>query len=59
MKALTRLSVMWPTIARDVTGLLGAGLMSVGVSEIYRPAGLIVAGAMLLTAAFLSARAAA
>lgn len=57
MKALTRLSVMWPTIARDVSGLLGAGMISLGVSEIYRPAGLIVAGAMLLAAAFLSARA--
>lgn len=57
MKALTRLSVMWPTIARDVAGLLGVALISFGTAEIYRPAGLIIAGAMLLAAAFLSARA--
>lgn len=57
MDALKRLSVAWPTIARDAIGLLGAGMVSFGVAEIYRPAGWIVAGAMLLAAAFLSARA--
>lgn len=59
MHALKRLRAAWPTIARDFSGLLGAGLIAFGVAEIYRPAGLIVAGAMLLAAVFLSARAAA
>lgn len=59
MNVLKRLRSAWPTMARDMAGLLGAGLCAYGVAEIYRPAGLIVAGALLLTAAVLSARASA
>lgn len=44
-------------ILDDVLGVGGAGLVSYGCWEIYRPAGLIVLGAMLLTAGMLRARA--
>jgi len=59
MKMLKRFQSAWPTMGRDAAGLLGAGLVAYGVGEIYRPAGLIVAGVMLLTAVILSARASA
>lgn len=41
---------------RDAAGLLGATLISVGAGMIYRPAGLIVAGALALAGALLVAR---
>ena len=37
-----------PDILRDLAGLVGAGLVAFGAGEIYRPAGFIVAGALLL-----------
>lgn len=59
MKVLKRLFSASPVKLRDLAGLMGAGLVSYGVGEIYRPAGLIVAGVLLLAAAFLSAKASA
>lgn len=44
------------TILRDAIGLAGAGLVVVGCWDIARPAGLIVAGAMLLATAVTWAR---
>jgi hypothetical protein len=43
-------------LALDVAGLIGAALISYGAWMIYRPAGLILAGAMLITAALLMPR---
>lgn len=54
---MKKLLAALPTITRDVTGLAGAVLVSVGAGMIYRPAGLIVAGAFLLVGAVLDARA--
>lgn len=45
------------TIARDGTGVAGAALISTGVGLVYLPAGLIVAGVLMLAAAFILARA--
>lgn len=44
---------------RDATGVIGVALISVGSGLIYLPAGLIVAGLLLLGGAMLSARQAA
>lgn len=38
----------------DAAALLGAGLVSWGAYEIYRPAGFIVAGLFVLAAAILT-----
>jgi hypothetical protein len=40
----------------DLTGLVGAGLIVYGTFEIYRPAALLVAGAMLVGFAAVAAR---
>lgn len=42
---------------RDVVGLAGAGFVAYGAGEIYRPAGFITLGGLLLLGVFLSARA--
>jgi len=47
-----------PVILRDLSGLAGCGLVSIGAGMIYLPAGLIVGGALLVAGAYLSARAA-
>jgi hypothetical protein len=36
------------TIIRDVTGLAGAALVSVGAGMVYRPAGVILGGIILV-----------
>lgn len=36
------------TIVRDVTGLVGAALVSVGAGMVYRPAGVILGGTILV-----------
>ena len=46
-----------PTLARDLVGLTGAGSVSFGAWMIYPPAGFIVGGLMLMTGAFLTAKA--
>lgn len=46
-----------PVLARDAAGLAGAALISCGAGMIYRPAGFIVAGLLLLVGAVLDARA--
>lgn len=43
---------------RDLSGLAGVALISVGAGLIYLPAGLIVAGVLLLAGAMISAAAA-
>ncbi len=46
-----------PTVARDLSGLAGAGLVSYGMWLIYAPYGFITGGILLLAGAFLSAKA--
>lgn len=43
-------------LVQDAAGIGGAALVSYGAGEIYRPAGLILAGGFMLAAAFLGAR---
>lgn len=43
-------------LGRDAAAILGAALISAGAGMIYRPAGLIVAGGLILTAAWRLAR---
>jgi hypothetical protein len=43
-------------IVRDVIGLAGAALLAYGTWCIYRPAGYIVAGALLIAGSILAAR---
>jgi hypothetical protein len=45
------------TIIRDIAGLLGCGLVSIGVGMIFLPAGVITAGLLLVAGAVLSGRA--
>ncbi|MDB5458141.1 MAG: hypothetical protein JWP92_3726 [Caulobacter sp.] len=42
--------------ARDLVGFAGVGLVAYGFGQIYRPAGFIVLGGLLLVGVFLSAR---
>lgn len=44
-------------VLRDFCGLVGAALIAWGAYEIYRPAGFIAAGVLLLSAATMAARA--
>jgi hypothetical protein len=44
------------TVALDVAGLVGVGLVSYGAWLAYRPAGFIIGGALLIAAAVLLAR---
>jgi hypothetical protein len=39
---------MKTSILRDATGILGVGLMAVGAGMIYRPAGVLLGGALLV-----------
>lgn len=48
-----------PELLRDAAGLAGVVLIAVGAGMIFLPAGLIVAGGLLLAGAVLSARRAA
>jgi len=48
---------VFPALLRDAAGIIGIGLISYGAWTIYRPAGLIVAGMLLLAGAVLAARA--
>lgn len=48
-----------PALGRDSVGVAGAALVAYGAWLIYEPAGFIVGGAMLLAAAWLSAKASA
>lgn len=52
-----RLAEIGLVLARDALGVLGAALIVCGVWSIFKPAGLIVAGAFLLGLAVLIARA--
>lgn len=53
---LKRFLSLLPTLARDVAGLAGAGLLAYGAWLIYMPAGFLTGGALLLAGAFLAAR---
>ena len=44
-------------LVRDAIGLAGAGLVAHGAWLVYEPAGFIVAGLLLIAAAWLGARA--
>lgn len=46
-----------PDLTRDFAGLAGAGLIAYGSALVYRPAGFIVGGLLLLAGALLTARA--
>jgi len=46
-----------PVFARDLFGIAGASLVSYGAGLIYRPAGFITGGILLIAAALLLARA--
>lgn len=45
-----------PVILRDLAGIGGVCLISVGCGAIYPPAGLIVSGILLLSGALMTAR---
>jgi hypothetical protein len=51
-----RLFKALPTAAIDATGVVGAALVAYGCYRIYQPAGLIVAGCMLIAIALILAR---
>lgn len=43
-------------VVRDLIGIAGAGLVAYGAWEIYRPAGFIVGGVLLIAGAWLHGR---
>lgn len=45
-------------ILRDLSGLIGAAMISAGAGMIYLPAGMIVGGGLLVAGAVLTARSA-
>ena len=45
-----------PAVIRDLSAIAGAGLVAYGAWLAYPPAGYIIAGAIMLTAAILGAR---
>jgi hypothetical protein len=47
-----------PTVARDLVGLGGAGLISYGAWLMYPPAGFIVAGVLILAGILIATTAA-
>jgi glucose dehydrogenase len=53
---LKRIARIVPALARDAAGLSGAALIAYGCWLIFPPAGLIVAGLQLVTAAWLLAK---
>jgi|GEM_PF-5389773 len=53
----TALGPFFGSAVRDGLGVAGAGLTAYGAGLVYRPAGFIVLGALLLAAAWLLARA--
>lgn len=46
-----------PVVARDLAGVAGAVLIAYGAGLVYRPAGFIVLGFLMVAASFLLARA--
>ena len=55
-KLAARIRAAAPVLARDAAGIGGAVLIAIGAGEIYRPAGLIIAGVMLLAVGILTGR---
>lgn len=53
---VVRLRAALPVFMRDGIGLAGASLITYGAWRFYEPLGFIVAGGMLLCAAWLMAR---
>lgn len=45
-----------PSYVRDLVGIAGVGLVVQGAYDIYRPAGLVVAGVLMIATALLWAR---
>jgi len=45
-----------PSLTTDGAALAGAGFVAYGAGLVYRPAGFIVLGALLIIGAFLSAK---
>lgn len=45
-----------PDLTRDAAAIGGAGLIAYGAWQIYAPAGMIVAGVLILSGVLLSAR---
>lgn len=54
--ALLGLSALLPSLLRDAAGIAGAASLAYGAAAIYRPAGFIVGGVLLLAAALLTGR---
>jgi hypothetical protein len=57
METLRKIGGSMPGILRDLAGIAGAGSIAFGAWQIYAPAGLIVGGALVLTAVYFLARA--
>lgn len=54
---MKKIGAALPALAWDAAGVVGVVLLSIGAGMAYRPAGFIVAGALLLAGSILSARA--
>jgi hypothetical protein len=54
---VNKLLTALPVLARDATGIAGAGLVAYGAWRIYAPAGFIVAGLLLILVSVQLARA--
>lgn len=56
MRGLPKVAQLLGAAAQDSAALAGAGLVAYGAGLIYRPAGFIVLGGLLIVGAFLSAK---
>lgn len=55
-RAVTRGATYLSDVATDFAALTGVGFVSYGAGLIYRPAGFIVLGLLLIVGAFLAAK---
>jgi len=55
-RGLAATAATLPSLIVDLAGILGAGSIAYGCWSIYEPAGFIVAGVMLIVAAWLLSR---
>lgn len=56
VRGLPKAAQLLGAAAQDSAALAGAGLIAYGTGLIYRPAGFIVLGGLLIAGAFLSAK---
>ncbi len=55
-RAFAAVAALLPTLLRDAAGIAGAALIAYGAWQVFRPAGFITAGALMLAGVLRLAR---